>query len=121
MFGCKSIPTNWAPGKLAGLAQTWKEKVLAELWDLQWHTGSELSELHWRFGGSIHELRKEGWNIETRQEPDGTFSYALLSKKRGAEQPRNIRLYITPYAAKRLYQGHILPEVHKKLEEVLGG
>jgi len=48
-----------------------------------------LNEVAFRYGGRIHELRKLGWDIETRQESEGVFWFILKGKK-AAQQMRLI-------------------------------
>lgn len=40
-------------------------------------TNLELNNICFRYGGRIFDLRKEGWQIETRQESEGVFRFIL--------------------------------------------
>ena len=40
----------------------------------------ELNNIAFRYGGRIHELRKRGWEIETKREAEGLFRFILRGK-----------------------------------------
>ena len=43
-------------------------------------TNVELNKICFRYGGRIHELRKRGWEIETKREAEGLFRFILRGK-----------------------------------------
>jgi len=63
-----------------------REKLLALLSDGKRHSNDELAHISFRFGALIHNLRKEGYCIETIRTDGNEFSYQLISaKKEGRE------------------------------------
>jgi len=61
-------------------------------------TNLELNEICFRYGGRIFDLRKEGWDIETKQESESLFRFILHAEPK---------------------QEHLFPprEVHARFEE----
>lgn len=43
-------------------------------------TNRELKEIGFRYGGRLHELRREGFSIETIREGEGLFRFVLLAE-----------------------------------------
>jgi len=39
----------------------------------------KLNEIAFRYGGRLHDLRKQGYKIDTIQHGNGNFSYRLVS------------------------------------------
>lgn len=59
------------------MKQTQKERLLALLSDGCPHHMRELNAICFRYGGRFHELRREGYEIETIQLGIGEFAYRL--------------------------------------------
>ena len=59
-----------------------KEKILSLLLDGKRHSNEELADISFRFGSLIHDLRKEGYCIETIRTDGNEFSYQLISAKK---------------------------------------
>jgi uncharacterized protein len=56
-----------------------QEKLLELLSDRQWHSGEEIAtKVGFRFAATLHQIRKQGYSIETR-EANNQFEYRVLS------------------------------------------
>lgn len=103
--------------------KTRKGAMLNLLRDCKWHTQAEcLAASKHRFGGVIDVLRKEGWEIETRNLPGGTetYEYRLVHLTKGKSQSRRRRLYLSQHAVEMLADGILIDEVCEVAAEVLG-
>ncbi len=61
-------------------------KVLRLLKTRRFVTNIELNRLCFRYGARIHELRREGWNIQRQYERPGIYRYWLAEAKEIQEQ-----------------------------------
>lgn len=76
--------------ELKGLArrESHKARLRRLLSDGRWHSMVECQQAGgWRYGGRIHELRKEGLVIDTRQDAEGVFSYRWWCSAETGEKP----------------------------------
>lgn len=61
---------------------TQKERILALLSDGRYHHMRQLNDICFRYGGRLHELRREGYVIETKRIGEGQFEYRLIVEAR---------------------------------------
>jgi hypothetical protein len=68
-----------------------RERILALLLERgpQGATNVELNAIGFRFGARVHEIRKAGWDVETKQESESLFRFILKGRK-AAQQLRLI-------------------------------
>jgi hypothetical protein len=57
-----------------------KRRILDLLSDGKPHTMRELNAITFRYGGRIHELRKEGYCIETKAIAPDQYQYTLIPR-----------------------------------------
>jgi|WetSurMetagenome_2_1015567.scaffolds.fasta_scaffold168847_1 hypothetical protein len=75
-----------------------RTQILSLLMDLKPHHWSELHRIGGvRYGARVLELRRLGYQVETRELDDGGKSYRLLSGfKTGVPQPKRVRVFLNP-------------------------
>lgn len=60
-----------------------KDDLLCLLSDGKLHSNEELAQITFRFGAILHNLRQEGYQIETiKEQENGLYSYRLISAKK---------------------------------------
>ena len=60
-------------------------RILRELRDKRFVTNIDLNKICYRYGARIHELRKEGWNIQREYERPGVYRYWLVPEREYAD------------------------------------
>lgn len=74
-----------------------RNQILSLLMDLRPHHWSELHRIGGvRYGARVLELRRLGYQIETRELDDGGKSYRLLSARVGAPLPKKVKVFLDP-------------------------
>lgn len=59
-----------------------RERLLKLLWDRQWHSNTELAKASgYRYGAVVHNLRGEGYLIETKRVTTARWEYRLLRRE----------------------------------------
>lgn len=70
-------------GTFVGHVRIAKEQLLGARreHDQRGCTNVLLNEIAFRYGGRIFELRKAGWDIETKQESEGVFRFTQRNRR----------------------------------------
>jgi len=118
--GCRAIPANASQWELERQAASNEERVLACLWDMQWHTSQELSALvgH-RFGASKANLVQKGWDIECERFATKVWRYRLCSRTRGPEKRRRVKIYAFPEDVDSFLAGTVTRGMREAVQEAV--
>lgn len=65
--------------------ETQSKKILNLLKSSSFVTNSQLNGICYRYSARIHELRKDGWNIERSHIKDGLWRYWLVRERQSVE------------------------------------
>lgn len=101
---------------------TKKARCLRVLWDMDWYSTQELvNRVGHRFGASIHQLRRDGWQIETKEQAygHGASMYRLQSQEKGPPIAGKVRLYLSPQSVELLAKGVVTHEARQHAQEIL--
>jgi len=101
-----------------------RERVLALLSDLAWHSWSELAEIASRFSARLHELKRLGYRIENRPVPAGGegdgYEYRLTSTTPDEVTPvKRVKVYLDEDDAAALLKGRVTQTASRALEDAL--
>lgn len=66
--------------------ETHARKILRTLKSNRYVTNIDLNRIAYRYSARIHELRREGWNIQRQYERPGIYRYWLAEAKEIPEQ-----------------------------------
>lgn len=88
------------------LMKTARDRVRDLLWDLKWHHFNELGRVGGvRYGARLLELRRLGWEIETRDlEPKGK-EYRMIRRENGKPQGKQVKVFLDEDDAAALLAG----------------
>jgi hypothetical protein len=74
-----------------------RNKLLDRLSDLSWHDNAELARVAGvRYGARLLELKRLGFNIESRGDPALGKVYRLTSILTGPPQPKRVKVLLDP-------------------------
>ncbi len=62
------------------IVKTKEQKILDLLLDGKWHDTAELNRIAFRYGARLFELRRKGYQLETRRVREGLWAWRLKSK-----------------------------------------
>ena len=90
--------------------KTLRDALLALLWDGVWHTHKECVRVaNPRFSARLLELKRIGYQIESRESPSGHGkNYRLISRKIGVPQGKNVKVFLTESDAEEITENGIL-------------
>jgi len=103
--------------------KTLRDTLLALLWDCDWHGHTAcLGAGGNRFSARLLELKRLGYQIESREAASGHGKdYRLISQKVGAPQGKKVKVFLTESDADEIvHQGVLTTAARKAVKDALG-
>ena len=99
--------------------ETKRDALLNLLLDLEWHDHFELQVAGVRYGARVLELKRLGYQIETRDLDYGK-QYRLKSVRKGKPQEKRVKIFLPERDATALVNGHVTRAAMRIVKDALG-
>lgn len=103
--------------------ETTSGRILLLLWDMKWHTNTEL---YGPIGGTcpltrLGELESKGWKFEKRPShiARNGNDYRLVSRERGEPKGKRVRVYLEEADAAKAAQGRLTDKACDDINDAL--